>query len=113
MLGPIFCFILYFIGIIQQLVEETNTYHQYVYSLDGIYFSPKKMYLLLRIFDKLSAKYFSPGECEMILHFKSKVIVINRTLQKRRLYWIKNVPYVMQLDCILTQRQGMFNFNSD
>lgn len=71
-LAHYFVFILYFIGIIQQLVEETNTYHQYVNSLDGRYSSQKKMYLLLYIFDKLSAKYFSPGEHEMIVHFKSK-----------------------------------------
>jgi hypothetical protein len=85
---------LYFIGIIQQLVEETNTYHQSVNSLDGRYSSPKKMYLLLYIFDKLSAKYFSPGEREMIVHFKRIVIFINRILKKRGWYWIKNVSDV-------------------
>jgi hypothetical protein len=92
-LDPYFVFILYFIGIIQQRVEDTNSYHQYVNSLDGRY-SSQKMYLLLYIFDKLSAKYFSPGEHEMIVHFRSKVIVINRILKKCRRYWIKNLPDV-------------------
>jgi hypothetical protein len=56
---------------------------------------PKKnVPAVIYIFDKLSAKYFSPGEHEMIVHFKSKVIVINRILKKHRWYWIKNLPDV-------------------
>jgi len=42
------------------------------------------MYLLLYIFNKLSGKYFSPVEHEMIVHFKSRVIFINRILKKHR-----------------------------
>jgi hypothetical protein len=38
-LAQCFVFILYFIGIIQHLVEERNTCHQYMNSLDGRYSS--------------------------------------------------------------------------
>jgi hypothetical protein len=63
------------------------------------------MYLLLYIFDKLSAKYFSLGVCEMIVHFKTRVTFISRMLKKHKWYWTNSASSVILRDVHATGRE--------
>jgi hypothetical protein len=54
---------------------------------------------VIYIFDKLSTKYFSPGEREMIVHFETRVSFISRILKKHRWYWTKIYQFCNSKGC--------------